>query len=99
MRASGRYLPMQTQLTEADHDAGVHHVRRVRGCLALDAAIRPEVVLVDLRVNVARERLENLKKKRTPVTTHGVTIPHARYIEAVRFLSSPKAFHLRQLQH
>lgn len=49
-----------SQLTEGDHDGGIHHVRRVRGRFALDAAIRPEVVLVDFRIRVAREGLEHL---------------------------------------
>lgn len=54
---------MSTQLTEANHDAGVHHVPRVRGRGALDAAIGPEVALADLRISVTRERLEHLQGK------------------------------------
>lgn len=53
---------MSTQLTDADHDAGVHPVPLIRGRVAHDAAIGPEVVLPDLRIAVTRERLENLQR-------------------------------------
>ena len=63
-------------LTESDHEAGIHHVPRVLGGIALDAAISPEVVFVDLRVMVAREGLEHLpgggKEGRANVATGAI---------------------------
>lgn len=57
------YIVNVSKLTDADHDAGVDHVRLVRGGVALDAAISPQAPFVDLIVFVARERLENLYKE------------------------------------
>ena len=48
-------------LTKTDHERGVYPVHCVLGRVALDAAIGPQVTLVDLMVVLACVRLEHLQ--------------------------------------
>lgn len=73
-------MSQKKRLTEGDHEAGVHLVPRVLGRVAVDAAIGPEVVLVDFRIVVARERLEHLRSRRTPLPHSVFHHPYVRYI-------------------
>lgn len=59
-------------LTEADHHGGVYPVGLVRGRIALDAVIGPEVAFVDLRIVFASKRLEYLRESRRTVPVPGV---------------------------
>lgn len=63
--AAGTIVFSLPKLTDADHYAGVYHVRFVRGCIALDVAISSQMAFPHLWIVVTCERLENLQRKQT----------------------------------
>lgn len=56
------YISYYKRLTENDHDCGVRFVGFVRGRVALDPEVSPEVALTNLWQFFARKRLKNLSQ-------------------------------------